>query len=157
MPDSFIPRRNPASTDHKVDAEEVTVGVNQVLRERLQIVGGQSASPVPLSVKSSGSAANNAAVVTLQPVANAGTPTSVNLTASTPLLVAAANDARKELFIQNPDTSTVNVTIGTTNSVAVGVGVVLIPGGSATDSSWKGDIYVIASSNMSIIVWEKTG
>ena len=157
MADSFIPRRDPVSTGHKIDADEVTVGANTVLRERLHIVGGQSSTPIPLSVKSSGSNNNNAAVVTVQPTANSGNPTVVNLTADTPLLVASSNDARKELVIQNPETSTVNITIGTTNGVTVGGGVVLIPGGSATDTSWKGDIYLISASNTSVIVWEKAG
>jgi hypothetical protein len=156
MPDSFIPRRNPSSTDHRVDAEQVTVGATTVLRERLQIVGGGSDTPIPLNVKQ-GSNGNNAAVVTLQPTANSGVPTAVALTASTALLVAAATDSRKELIIQNLESAANNIYVGTTNGVTVGGGVEIIPGGHIVENSWKGAVYVIAASNMTIIVWEKIG
>lgn len=50
MADNFLPYQNPSSTDAKLDTESLTVGVNTVHRERIQISGTSDTDIAPVSL-----------------------------------------------------------------------------------------------------------
>ena len=48
MADNYLPYKNPASTDAKLDTESLTVGANTVHRERIQIAGAADTDIAPV-------------------------------------------------------------------------------------------------------------
>lgn len=50
MANSFLPFQNPTTTDEKLDTEELTVGANDVHRERVQIAGTAADAIAPVTL-----------------------------------------------------------------------------------------------------------
>lgn len=153
MADSFIPRKNPTSTDQKIDTQQVTHGGNDVQRERVLLVDGASADPIEAGVSGSDGGANNALNVTRVPCASDLSQSAVSV-ATTQTLLAAANGSRRELRVANVGSATVYY--GKTG-VTTATGQPIAPGQTLFEDTYNGALYgIVASGTVAVRVMEVT-
>jgi hypothetical protein len=108
MADSFLPYEDPSTTDRKLDTESLTVGVNTVHRERIQVTGTGATDICPVSATNGllvNLGANNDVTVTGSVTANAGT----NLNTSALALETGGNLASVKTAIELLDDSVATI------------------------------------------------